>query len=130
MPSNSRKRTFAERVSLGLSLFIVGVVVSLVAYAWATGDNNPPVLSITSESNIRHIGQQYYVPFTVTNTGGSTAESVEIVAQLSTWEQKIETGKQQIDFLSRQEKRSGEFVFSHNPQQGELTIRVASYQLP
>lgn len=127
---NYWRRSLAERVSFGISLSIVGLIVGLVCYAWITGDNNPPVLSITTDSNIRQVNQQYYIPFTVNNDGGETAESVEIVANLLFKDQITETGRQQIDFLSREEKRSGEFIFSHDPQQGELTIRVASYKLP
>lgn len=130
MPSNNRNQSFAERVSFSVSLFIVGIVISLVCYTWMTGDNDPPILSITTESSVRQANEQYYVPFSIINSGGSTAEAVEIVAQLSLPEQPSETGRQQINFLSRQEKRSGEFIFSHNPKQGKLTIRVASYQLP
>lgn len=127
---NYWRRSLAERVSFGISLSIVGLIVALVCYAWITGDNNPPILSITTDSNIREVNQQYYIPFTVNNDGGETAESVEIVANLLFKDQITETGRQQIDFLSREEKRSGEFIFSHDPQQGELTIRVASYKLP
>lgn len=130
MPKKSgRGRSPAERVSLGISLFIVGLIIVLICYTWITGDNNPPVLSV-SKSQVRQVEGQYYVPFTVTNAGGKTAESVEIVAQLL-WKNEItEIGRQEVDFLSRQENRSGEFIFSKNPQQGELTIRVASYKLP
>ena len=52
------------------------------------------------------------------------------MAELSFNDKVLETGTQQIDFLSRREKRSGEFIFSRDPQQGELKIRVASYKLP
>ena len=127
---NFWRRSLAERVSFGISLFIVGLIVALVCYTWITGDTQPPILLVTTEANIRQVNQQYYVPFTVTNSGGETAESVEVVAKLSFKNGTMETGRQQIDFLSRQEKRSGEFIFNRNPQHGELTMRVASYKLP
>ncbi|WP_019504013.1 TIGR02588 family protein [Pleurocapsa sp. PCC 7319] len=130
MQKNYWRRSLAEKVSFGISLSIVGIIVALVCYTWITGDNNPPILSVTTDSNIRQVNQQYYIPFTVNNYGGETAESVEIVANLLFKDRIAETGRQQIDFLSREEKRSGEFIFSHDPQQGELTIRVASYKLP
>ena len=130
MQKNSWRRSLAEKVSFSISLSIVGIIVALVCYTWMTGDTNPPILSITTDSNIRQVNQQYYVPFTVNNYGGETAESVEIVANLSFKDRIAETGRQQIDFLSRKEKRAGEFIFSRDPQQGELTIRVASYKLP
>jgi uncharacterized protein (TIGR02588 family) len=122
-------RSLAEKVSFGISLSIVGIIIALILYTWITGDTNPPVLAVTT-TQTRQVAQQYYVPFTVTNWGGETAEAVEIVGELSLPGGKTETGMQEIDFLSRQEKRSGEFIFSQNPQQGELTVRVASYRLP
>lgn len=129
MPKTNKKRSSAERASFIFSLFIVSILFFLVCFAWITGDNQPPILSVAIESNIRQVKQQYYVPFTVTNSGGETVESVEIVAKLLT-DNDEEMGRQQVDFLSRQEKRSGEFVFNHNPQQGKLIVRVASYKLP
>lgn len=130
MQKKSKKRSSAEKVSFIISLFIVSVIFFLVCLAWITGDNNPPVLSVTTGSKIRQINQQYYVPFSVTNSGGETVETVEIMAELSFDGEDYETGTQEVDFLSRKEERSGEFIFSRDPQQGELTIRVASYKSP
>ena len=39
-------------------------------------------------------------------------------------------GEQQIDFLAGGEAEEGVFLFSRNPQNGELSLRVASYQKP
>ena len=129
MPKNPWRRSLAEKVSFSVSLSIVGIIIALVCYIWVTGDTNPPVLSVTT-AEVRQINQQYYVPFTVVNSGGETANLVEVVAQLASDSTTVETGKQQIDFLSRKEERSGEFIFSRDPRQGELSVRVASYQQP
>lgn len=128
--TNKLRQSLAEKVSFFLSLSIVAAITILIGYTWLTGDTNPPTLSVTTGTNIRQAERQYYVPFTVSNLGGSTAESVEVVAQLLLSNGNRETGSQQIDFLSRKEQRNGEFIFTHNPQQGQLTIRVASYKLP
>ncbi|MDJ0590467.1 MAG: TIGR02588 family protein [Pleurocapsa sp. MO_226.B13] len=130
MPNKSGRRSPAEQVSFGVSLFIISTIVFLVCYAWKTGDNEPPILSVTTSSIVREAERQYYVPFTVTNSGGETVESVEVVAELLVNNQIAETGRQQIDFLSRREERKGEFVFSRDPRQEKLIVRVASYKLP
>ena len=129
MPKKNHRRSLAEKVSLSISLSIVGTIIALVCYTWIAGDTSPPILSVTT-AQIREAKQQYYVPFTVSNFGGETANSVEITAQLFIDPETIETGRQQVDFLSRQEKHSGEFIFSQDPKQGKLTVRVASYQQP
>lgn len=124
------RQSLAEKVSFFTSLFIFATIIALISYTWLTGDTNPPTLSVTTGTNIRQAEEQYYVPFTVSNVGGSTAESVEVIARLLSNDGNIETGSQQINFLSRKEQRKGEFIFTHNPQLGQLTIRVASYKLP
>ena len=129
MPKKFKRRSQAEKVSFIVSLSIVSTIAILVCYAWITGDTHPPTLIVTT-SEIRQVDRQYYVPFTVTNSGGTTANLVEVVAQLFTDIETTETGTQQIDYLSRKEERSGEFIFSRDPRQGQLTVRVASYQEP
>ena len=129
MPQSSFRRSLAEKVSFSISLFIVSILLALICYVWISGDTNPPILSVSTDT-IREADQQYYVPFTVTNSGGETANSVEIVAQLAVGQQDIYTGRQQISFLSRQESKSGEFIFDRDPQQGKLSVRVASNQQP
>jgi uncharacterized protein (TIGR02588 family) len=70
------------------------------------------------------------VPFTVTNAGGETAESVQVVAELRIDGEVVESGEQTLEFLSSQETTGGAFIFTRNPQEGELVMRVASYQEP
>ena len=129
MSKNIPRRSLAERVSFMVSLFVVSALVTLICYAWISGDNNPPILSVTT-SEVRVADQQYYVPFTISNTGGKTANSVEVVAKLTIASNTVETGRQLVDFLSRQEKRSGEFVFTQDPQLGKLMVRISSYKEP
>lgn len=124
------KRELAEWVTFGIATFILTIVVGLVIYSWLNENDEPPVLSITRPSEIRQAPGQFYVPFEVTNTGGDTAESVQVIAELRINGKIEETAEQQIDFLSGGEKESGAFVFSRNPREGELILRVASYKLP
>ncbi|MBW4667182.1 MAG: TIGR02588 family protein [Cyanomargarita calcarea GSE-NOS-MK-12-04C] len=123
------KRSLAEWVTLGIASSILAVILSLVGYSWLKDENQPPTLAISNNEVTREIKGLYYVPFKVINTGGETAESVQIIAELEV-NGKVETGEQQIDFLSRNERQEGAFIFSQDPRQGKLTIRVASYKLP
>ena len=129
MANKFSKRSLAEKVSFLISLFIVSTIVILICYTWISGDTKPPVLSIETFET-RQVNKQYYVPFTVSNSGGTTANLVEVEAQLSIPSEDLQSGRQQIDFLSRQETHSGEFIFTKDPQLGELKIRVTSYQEP
>ncbi|AFY66023.1 TIGR02588 family protein [Geitlerinema sp. PCC 7407] len=124
------QRSFAEWVSFAIAAAIIASVLGLVAYTWATGDTQPPVLETEITPEVRQAGSQFYIPFSVTNTGGGTAESVQVIAELRVNGEVIETGEQQFDFLSGGEKAEGAFVFQRDPAQGDLSLRVASYSLP
>lgn len=123
-------RSLAEWTTFSIALFILAVIVGLVVYKWLTQKNQPPVLSVTRSSEIREAQGQFYVPFSVKNTGGQTAESVQVIAQLRINGEIEEDGEQQIDFLASGEMEEGAFVFSRDPRNVELIIRVASYKSP
>ncbi|HEY9653071.1 MAG TPA: TIGR02588 family protein [Coleofasciculaceae cyanobacterium] len=123
-------RSAAEWISFSIALVILAIIIGLIAYQWATQKHQPPVLSVTPNPEIREAPGQFYVPFSVTNTGGETAESVQVMAELKINGTVEETGEQQIDFLASGETEEGAFVFSRDPREGQVTVRVASYKLP
>ena len=127
-PDSSRSP--AERVTFGIASLILATIVGLIGYTWLDKQQRqPPTLSV-NQGEIREADGQFYVSFEVVNTGGETAESVQVLAELQGAGRVQESGEQQIDFLSGGEKEEGAFVFKQNPRQGQLTIRVASYKLP
>jgi uncharacterized protein (TIGR02588 family) len=123
------RRSSAEWVTFGVSVAILSTVIGLVLYVWLGQQRKPPILSVTYQNEIRTANGQFYVPFTLTNTGGETVESVRVLAELETNSGK-EEGEQEIDFLSSGEEQEGAFIFSKNPMQGKLTLKVTSYKLP
>lgn len=130
--SNSkRRRSFPERMSFAASILVLTTLICLIVYQWRFVDSKPPILSVIVDQKIRYYGNQYYVPFTVYNIGGQTAKAVQVIGELQIQAENIQqTGEQQIDFLSGGETVSGAFIFTENPEQGQLKIRVASYKLP
>lgn len=127
--SLTKSRSLAEKVSFSIALAIFGFLISLIIYTWVTGDSNPPIVTVKIDGQIRQVQNQYYVPFTVINQGGKTAEFVEVTAELKS-NQTTETGTQQIDYLSSGEEQTGEFIFSQDPKKGQLDVKVASYKTP
>jgi uncharacterized protein (TIGR02588 family) len=125
-----QKRTPAEWVTFAIACSILSLLIGLVLYNWLTKKHEPPIISVTRNTPIRETQGQFYVPFTVTNTGGETAESVQIIAELRVNGEVLESGDQQIDFLSSGETQEGAFIFSRNPSQGQLIVRTSSYKLP
>ncbi|MDY6898652.1 MAG: TIGR02588 family protein [Cyanobacteriota bacterium] len=126
-----QKRTIAEWITFSVASSILIAVVGLVSFTWIKQPaQKPPVLVINSNKPLRKLDGKYYVPFEVVNQGGETAASVQVKAELRINGKVEETGEQQIEFLSRKEKETGAFIFSQNPEKGELILRVASYKLP
>ena len=125
-----QKRTAAEWATFAIACSVLSILIGLVFYNWLTKKHEPPIISVTRNTPIRETQGQFYVPFTVTNTGGETAESVQIIAELRVNGEVLESGDQQIDFLSSGETQEGAFIFSRNPSQGQLIVRTSSYKLP
>lgn len=128
--SSPQPRSQAEWLSFSISLSIVCLLIVLVFYSWWNGETNPPVLAVNLAPGVRQEQGHYYIPFAIKNTGGGTAEAVQIIAELRFNGEVVEAGQQQIDFLSGGEVQEGVFIFQRNPQQGNLEIRAASYKLP
>ncbi|WP_449418087.1 TIGR02588 family protein [Phormidium nigroviride] len=124
------KRSLAEWVTFAIASFILATLIGLIVYNWLTKKNEPPILSVTQNTAMREIEGQFYIPFILTNTGGETAESVQVIAELRVNGEVLESGEQQIDFLSSDGTQEGAFIFSRDPRKGQLILRVASYKLP
>ncbi len=130
-PQQPQKRTAAEWVTFSVASSILVGVISLVTFTWVKQPvEKPPVLIVTNNKPLRKVNGQYYIPFEVVNQGGETAASVQVIAELRINGKVEETGEQQIEYLSRKEKETGAFIFSQNPEKGELILRVASYKSP
>jgi len=129
-PPPPRQRNVAEWVTFAISLLVLVAIVTLVCYDWLLVKNRPPVLKVELDEGIAEIEEQYYQPFTIANSGGSIAESVQVTATLDIPGEAPEIGEQEIDLLSGGESKKGFFIFSHDPRHGHLRLRVASYKLP
>lgn len=129
-PSASRSRSVIEWVTFGLASTLLAAIAGLVAYTWSLEGSRPAELKVHPVEPIRAVDGQFYVPFELSNTGGETAESVHVEAELKLDEETQETSQIEVDFLSSGEKEEGAFVFSHDPRRGQLSVRVTSYRKP
>jgi uncharacterized protein (TIGR02588 family) len=124
-------RSIAEQVSFAIAALILATLIGFVCYLWlGKREQSPPNPVVTRPQSTQKLSGQFHVPFELTNQGDSTAEAVQVIAELRINGEVIETGEQQFDFLSSQETESGTFIFSRDPKLGELTVRVASYKHP
>jgi uncharacterized protein (TIGR02588 family) len=127
--SGQRGRSAAEWTTLAISIILILGLLALVTYVSMTGGNEPPIVEArTVDQEIRHEGESYYLPVSVTNRGGRTAEEVVIQAELAGSDGSSEASEFTLDFLAGGETREGTAVFATDPLAGELTIDVASFQ--
>ncbi len=69
----------AEWVTLGVSVTVVLVVISLVGYEYFTSSAQPPVIEARPQvGEVREVDGDYYLPVEVTNRGEQTAEDVKV----------------------------------------------------
>lgn len=130
-PTSSKAGSWsmAEQISFAIASALLVAILGTVGYLWVSDRNqDPPALEVSSHLEQRQ--GKYYVPFTVTNTGGETATAVQVIAELRVNSEVVEWGEQEIEFLSRQEEAKGAFIFIRDPRAGELTVRVAGYAMP
>lgn len=124
-----KQRNCAEWVTFFTSSGVLLVLIGLILYDWLLTQQSPPILQVTPQSVVEIRQEQFYQPFVIKNVGGSFAESVQIIASLSIDSpDTLEVGEQEISFLAAGEEKSGYFIFTHDPREGELTMRVASYR--
>ena len=126
-----RERTAAEKITLAVSVALIVGLVALVTYVTVTGGGEPPIVEATSlPDEIRHEGESYFLPVAVTNRGGLTALEVTVQAELAGSDGSTESSEFTLDFLAGGETREGTAVFTSDPAAGQLTVGVASFQVP
>lgn len=125
-PQRSSPEWVAFAIAAALLLVVAGAVVRL----WVSDEGRPALVSATVTGPTRVEGKSHYVLVRVTNRGDRTAESVQVIAELSEGGEVVEDGEQSLDFLAGGEEMELEFVFSTDPDSAELTVRAASYTKP
>lgn len=123
-------RPLAEWVSFGVAAAALLAVAGLLVYLWVAEPATPPAVSVAQAGPARSEGGQFYIPVEVANSGGGTADAVLVRAELRVDGETVEEGELEFDFLSGGETEEGAFVFTRDPSEGELVLRVAGYRLP
>lgn len=124
------ERSVAEWVTFGVATLLLAVVIGLVIYEWITIPSTPPLLAVRRVGQTQLVEDQYRVQFEITNSGGETVSTVQVIAEVRRDGGVATVGEQQIDFLSPGESEQGAFLFSEDPDRAGLKLRVAGYTLP
>ena len=128
---SDRPRSFAEWVSLGISILIVAGVVGLVLYQHVTRRTEPAVIEVQAQlDKVRRAGGTYYVPLEITNSGGVTAEEVVVEVELVPTRGERERAELTVRFLAGGDTHHATAVFKSDPTQGTLTATARSLVEP
>lgn len=121
-------RTVAEWATFAVSVVILLALVGLIAVEAGEADR-PALPRVVETGPVERHGEAYVVPVTVRNEGGATAETVQVVAELTIGDEVFEAD-QSVEFLARDETAEVAFVFAEDPATGTLDIRVTGFTVP
>ena len=129
--SGSSEKTTAERITMVISLVILVATFVLAGWATARTGDEPAQIEVTANlEQVRETETGYYVPITITNSGGHTAQDVMVTGELDTGEGEPETAEVTITFLASDESEEAEIVFQSDPSTGEVSVFPTSYLKP
>lgn len=129
--SEKSERTTAERITFIASLVILLGILGMAAWAsFRVGNAQPEIDVVAHLDKVRETDTGFYVPITITNTGGVTAQDVVVTGELDTGEGEPETAEVTITFLAGNESEEAEMVFTTHPAEGDFTIGPTSYVQP
>lgn len=108
------------------------LIASLLAFftyqAIVLGDSRPRL--VTSVTGVETAGEQYVVHYKVENVGDVTAESVQVVGEVTRDGKSVEKLATSVGYVPLDSSRSGALVFTEDPRRGKLTVGVSGYRLP
>ena len=119
-------RTFAEWVSLGVSLLLLACVVGVILWLWASEPDGPPRFAVERGAARQEAGL-FHLPVAVTNVGGLAAGQVRVEGRLGGTGQE-ERPATTIEFLPVRAREELVLVFRGDPS--GASVEVVSYQLP
>ncbi len=120
----------AEWFTTAIAAAVLLGVAAFVLYLWFVAPNADPMIVVSQAGVSRIVGEQWYVPFEVHNSGNRAATAVAAKADLTVDGQTIEQGQVHFSWLSGGETERGIFVFTNDPTRGELKMSIGSFKIP
>ncbi|MGX1099418.1 hypothetical protein [Amorphus sp. MBR-141] len=110
------------------AVVFLGVIAILVGYGVSEG-GTPPVIVVHSAPPMR-VAEGYSVVVTVENIGGSTAAEIEIEGRAGNGSAEGTMARARLDYLPPGSSREATLMFTHDPMEGDLRVRVLGYRAP
>ncbi|MDX1664432.1 MAG: hypothetical protein R3272_11595 [Candidatus Promineifilaceae bacterium] len=123
-------RTKAEWITLAVSLVIVLSVTGYIVYDLITGSTVDPTIEVIPHyEQVRAELGAFYLPITVVNQGGRTAEDVSIHFLLKQTEGRSQSTSLTFRFLAPGERSEAVLIFDEHPEEGRL-LYTSNYVRP
>ena len=119
-------RTFAEWVSLSVSLLLLAGIVGVIVWLWAAEPKGQPRFTI-ERGAARQEGGLFHVPVAVTNAGGEAVAQVRVEGRQAEGLRE-ERPATTINFLPVRAREEVVLIFRSDPS--EASVEVVSYQRP
>jgi uncharacterized protein (TIGR02588 family) len=119
----------AEYVAGALGGLLVLALVAFLAYqALGVRETGPEVSVVVT--GVEQDGAGWTVRYEAVNSGGQTAEAVQIGGTLVRDGRQVGEASSSIAYLPPHSSRAGALVFSTDPGRGELRVGVVGYRWP
>jgi uncharacterized protein (TIGR02588 family) len=121
----------AEWITLAISSLIVFGLVGLTSYFYLTASTAPAIVEAEPRlAETLQAGTRFYLPVTVRNSGGETAEEVRVRVTLTDVSGRQETAELQVQFLAGGGSSHAVVAFASDPRLGQIEAGVMSYLEP
>jgi uncharacterized protein (TIGR02588 family) len=122
------KRNWLERLVLLLGIILVFTTMAILAYDALTQDDSPANL-VLSHDKIQRKHQHYAVHIIAKNEGGETAQDVLVEVSMGEG-RSMETARLEFPYLPGKSSVSGWAIFTRDPSNESLTLKILGYGVP
>ena len=112
---------------IGASL-VAGVVAFLAYQAVAVPDTGPDLH--VAVSRIERVDDRFVVHVRVGNDGDQTARGVAVAGSISSDGKTIQQANTTVSYVPPTSSRRAALVFTRDPREASLSVRVSGYELP
>jgi uncharacterized protein (TIGR02588 family) len=124
-----KRYPLVEWVSAAIGLAITGVMFGFLALEAAQQDGVPPLLNVVPVSLVQAPGQ-YVVEFEVRNDSATTGAAVQVEGTLKQGGSDVETSTASLSYVPGESSQRGGLVFTRDPRDYRLDLRVTGYERP
>jgi uncharacterized protein (TIGR02588 family) len=114
--------------AIGL-LIAIGLIAIIAREGVVAADDPVPQLTVTVGQPIASPGR-HVVPIRVQNFSSRTAASVQVKGELVPGGGEPEESGTTIDYAPGHSEAAGGLIFTSDPRQGRLEVRIVGYEIP